>query len=394
MSIATSKAIKGKEAKLARTAGHVAAESVGPRKSALAKLDQRVAARQKGVKSAVGVVQIRVDRLEPDEEQPRQNFDEAELHMLAESLKSRGQLQPIRVRYELKSDTYVIIAGERRWRAAQLAGLTELTAVIESRTQTKDDLLIDQVTENIARADLGPIDEAFAFQKLIELRKCSVSDLAKTLGLSQGRVSKSLALLKLSIRVRIMIEEGKIGPAIGYELSRVGNGDFQMEFADEAYSRGLSRDAVAKMVDAHLGKSKPQDPKRPDVILEIPSGLLPKRPLPIHLELEALAEKFKKTLEPIPRESKVVKPVPLQRVEPEPEDRDNEIPAEFQAIEVNDPLQFYEGSLEYPFVLGHGVTVIISYDERKNNPVNPVQALEWALSSARYRFRPVQGGGR
>ena len=113
---------------------------------------------------------IPLDRIAPDPNQPRKDFKPEALERLAVSLKERGQLQPIRVRWNAPLDRWIIIAGERRWRAAALAGMATVAAVEASQPLTEDEILEDQLVENCVRSDLLPVEQARAFKTLMESR--------------------------------------------------------------------------------------------------------------------------------------------------------------------------------------------------------------------------------
>ena len=122
-----------------------------------------VPSRYDGVTRPKDVLTVPIAKLVPDSEQPRSEFDDDELQRLAESLRSRGQLQPIRVRWDAIRELWVIVSGERRWRAAGLAGLAALACVEVKGELTPESILEDQLVENCLRSDLKPIEEARAF---------------------------------------------------------------------------------------------------------------------------------------------------------------------------------------------------------------------------------------
>src|SRR4051812_28313956 len=113
---------------------------------------------------------ISVDRITADPDQPRRDFDPEELERLAESMRTRGQLQPIRVRWDEGQGRYVVIMGERRWRAARMAGLAELACVVQEGELDPDDRLAVQLVENALRSDLKPIEQAHAYRALMEAK--------------------------------------------------------------------------------------------------------------------------------------------------------------------------------------------------------------------------------
>jgi ParB family transcriptional regulator, chromosome partitioning protein len=198
---------------------------------------------------------IRVDRIVADPNQPRTEFDSDALARLAESLKTRGQLQPIRVRWDDQVDRYVIVVGERRWRAAGLAGLETLACVVVTGVATSEDLLEDQLVENALREDLKPVEQARAFRSLMVSRGLSQRQLAERLQIGQGSVSKALALLGLPVEVQASVDAGEIGPDTAYQLSRVADRVEQVELARETAKGAVRRDEVKARVRSPQKKS-------------------------------------------------------------------------------------------------------------------------------------------
>src|SRR5512142_864505 len=187
---------------------------------------------------------IRVDRIIRDPNQPRTEFDPDALDRLAQSLRERGQLQPIRVRWDDAADRYVVVVGERRWRAAQLAGLESLACVVVAGEPTAEDLLEDQLVENALREDLKPIEQAKAYQSLMVSRGLSTRQLAERLQIGAASVAKALALLTLPGDVQEAVEAGRIAPGTAYELSKVEDSAEQVALAKEAAAGRLRRDEV------------------------------------------------------------------------------------------------------------------------------------------------------
>ena len=149
---------------------------------------------------------LKLNLIEPNSEQPRKKFDEESLQELADSIKQYGILQPLIV--QKKGNHYEIIAGERRWRAAKLAGVTDVPVLIREydKQQTMEIALI----ENVQRADLNPIEEAQAFQQLIQEFHLTQEEIANRVSKNRATITNSMRLLKLDIRVQDMLAEGKI----------------------------------------------------------------------------------------------------------------------------------------------------------------------------------------
>jgi ParB family chromosome partitioning protein len=185
-----------------------------------------------------------VDRLTRDPHQPRTEFDEEGLRRLAQSLKDRGQLQPIRVRWDEAEGRYAVVIGERRWRAAQLAGLEVLACVVMTGPAAAEDLLEDQLIENCLREDLKPIEQARAYRSLMDSRGLSQRQLAERLQIGHPAIAKALALLHLPDEIQESVERGEIAPGTAYELSKVEDFAEQTRLAREAAAGLLKRDEI------------------------------------------------------------------------------------------------------------------------------------------------------
>ena len=208
---------------------------------------------------------IRLDRIIPDADQPRTEFDAAELERLAESLKARGQLQPIRVRYDAQVDRYIVIAGERRYRAALLAGL-ESIACIEADAASPEDILEDQLVENALRSDLKPVEQAHAYRRLLTARNLTHRQLAERLHVGHASIARALALLDLPELIQAKVESGAIAANTAYELSKVDDPGEQAELAREAEAGRLKRDQL---------KERTRTPRAPK--LSIPDAAADRR---------------------------------------------------------------------------------------------------------------------
>ena len=193
---------------------------------------------------------IQVDRVVPDPNQPRKEFEPDSLLQLAESLKERGQLQPIRVRWDAAMESWVIIAGERRWRAAVQAGLPTITAVEATKPLTEDEILEEQLIENCVREDLKPIEQARAYKALIDSRGITQRQLAEKLRIAQATVAKTLALLTLPGEIQASVDASEIGPAEAYQLSRIDDPEEQTAMAREAKAGRVSRDDIEQRTRA------------------------------------------------------------------------------------------------------------------------------------------------
>ena len=168
---------------------------------------QTVSASQAGKNKEQDIVQLPVDKLVPNPGQPRKNFDETELQELADSIKTYGIIQPI-IAANAGDGTYIIIAGERRTRAAKIAGLSAVPVIVRDYTDQKK--LEISLIENIQRSDLNPIEEAAAFKNLMDFSNLSQDELATRMGKNRSTVANALRLLKLPIEIQKSSEEGKV----------------------------------------------------------------------------------------------------------------------------------------------------------------------------------------
>jgi len=192
------------------------------------------------------VIEMDINKLEPNPDQPRKKFNQETLEELAESIKEFGLIQPIVVNKE--KDFYRIIAGERRYRASRLAKLTKVPVIIK----TYDELQALQVAliENIQREDLNPIEEALCYQKLEEYFFFKKEDIAKKIGKSRNTVSSVMGLLALPDDVQNLIVEGKLTAGAARALLSVEDSDEQFAIAQKVIEEGLSVKLTEKLVEA------------------------------------------------------------------------------------------------------------------------------------------------
>lgn len=206
---------------------------------------------------------IDLDRLAADPDQPRKEFDPEELDRLAASLKERGQLQAARVRYDEAADRWVIVAGERRFRAARLAGLPALVCVEAKGAQSPDDRLEDQLVENCVREDLKPVEQARAFRALLDRRGCSHRELAGSLGVSHQAVARALALLDLPADLRAKVDAGAVPASAAAEAARAGDDSERRALIERVESGAMTRDDVTRAVKARGAKGRGVKPRPP-----------------------------------------------------------------------------------------------------------------------------------
>ncbi len=179
---------------------------------------------------------LKVSLIEPNGTQPRKNFDEAALQELADSIKTYGVLQPLIV--QKKDSHYEIIAGERRWRAAKLAGLTEVPVMI--REYDKQKTMEIALIENVQRADLNPIEEAQAYQRLIQEFHLTQEEIAARVSKNRATVTNSMRLLKLDDRVQQLLIDEKISSGHARALLGLENGERQFQTAQKIVEERLS----------------------------------------------------------------------------------------------------------------------------------------------------------
>ena len=185
-----------------------------------------------------------VSSIEPNRNQPRKNFDKAELEELTDSIKRYGVIQPLVV--QKKNDYYEIIAGERRWRAAKLAKLKEVPVVIkEYEPQEASEIAL---IENLQRSDLNPIEEAKAYKNLIEEYDLRQEDVATRLSKSRSAITNSMRLLNLSDEVQAMIEAGELQMGHARALLGLELEDLQEKTAKTVVDKGLSVRETEKLV--------------------------------------------------------------------------------------------------------------------------------------------------
>ena len=257
----------GKLDELMSTSRGIAAESMGagrsPTHSTMHSASAPVAAaapdRLQGITRSRNVAEISLDKLDRDPDQPREEFDEESLARLAASMQAKGQLQPIRVRWDEGKGVYLIVFGERRWRAAKMAGMATMTCVILDGPVSAPDMLALQLVENMLREDLRPIEQARAFRTLIDRNGWSTRQLAAELAITQSDVVRALALLELPPPVQEQVEQGSLPPSTAYEISKVENQAAQAELAARVVAEGLSRQetvAEVRRAVSRPGKAK------------------------------------------------------------------------------------------------------------------------------------------
>ena len=198
---------------------------------------------------------VRITQIEPNREQPRKNFDEDALQELADSIKQFGLLQPILV--QDRKTYYEIIAGERRWRAAKLAGLKEVPVII--RDYSEQEIVEISLIENIQREDLNPIEEAQAYKRLLTEFNLKQDEVAERVSKSRTAVTNSMRLLKLCDEVQQMIIDDMLSTGHARALISIEDPEQQYTIAQKVFDEKLSVRDVEKLVK---DLNKPEKPKK------------------------------------------------------------------------------------------------------------------------------------
>lgn len=201
---------------------------------------------------------ININEVEPNRNQPRKAFDEETLEELAASIKQFGMIQPIVV--QKKDDYYEIIAGERRWRAAKIAGLKEIPVII--KTYSENEILEISLIENIQREDLNPIEEAKAYKALMDEFELKQEEIAEKVSKSRSTITNSLRLLKLNEAVQNMLIDGEISMGHARALLSISDEKIQLLMAERVRDEGLSVRNIEKIVKGlTTGKEKKKEEK-------------------------------------------------------------------------------------------------------------------------------------
>jgi len=250
----------GKLDALMKASAGIASESMGrppaaPTMSRASAPDPAGPDRFQGVVRSKAAAEVPLTKIAPDPDQPREDFDREALDRLAGSLKGRGQLQPIRVRWDEGRGLYVIVCGERRWRAAGMAGMTAMSCVIMEGPVSPGELLTIQVVENALREDLKPVEQARAFRSLMDLNGWSTHQAARELAVDQSSVVRSLALLDLPAAVQAQVEQGTLTPSAAYEVSKLDDPGVQADLATRVVTEGLSRAETVEAVRRTAGRA-------------------------------------------------------------------------------------------------------------------------------------------
>ena len=228
------------------------------------------------------VVELKLNDISPNDGQPRKNFDEEKINSLASSIEENGIIQPIIV--QKKGDGYRIVAGERRWRAARIAGLSVIPAIVRDLTdrQTMEQALI----ENIQREDLNPIEEAMAIQNLLKTHKLTQDQLAKKLGKGRSSIANTLRILELDESLQEFVSRGDLSEGHAKVILGVKDKEDQRKVADYIMTRDLNVRQAEVFVKKFLDSQNAPDKKKVMETLDIRFAL----------SLKEVETKFKKGL--------------------------------------------------------------------------------------------------
>lgn len=220
---------------------------------------------QKKEKNKTGEIQLKITRIEPSQEQPRKDFNEEQMKELADSIRQYGILQPLLV--QKKGDYYEIIAGERRWRAAKMAGLKEVPVVI--REYNAQQAVEISLIENVQREDLNPIEEAMAYQRLMQEFHLTQEEIADRVSKNRTTITNSVRLLNLCEEVQKMLMSGQITSGHARALLGIEDGEVQLQIAQRIEKERLSVREVEKLVKAMGKEPRKKKENQQDEALEL-----------------------------------------------------------------------------------------------------------------------------
>jgi len=219
-----------------------------------------------------GVNELKITEIEPNVNQPRKKFDDEKLRHLSDSINQHGMVQPIIVKRE--NDIYRIIAGERRWRAARLAGLDTVPVVIKDITNKE--IMEIALIENLQREDLNPIEEAEAFEKLMSEYKITQEQLSQTVGKSRSSIANSVRLLSLTEKVRSFLINGEISSGHARALLAIEDKNQQEIIAQEIITKNLNvreTEKVVKNILTKKSRSKSKQQSKDENFIDIEEKL-------------------------------------------------------------------------------------------------------------------------
>jgi ParB family transcriptional regulator, chromosome partitioning protein len=215
---------------------------------------------------------VPIGHVTPDPNNPRTEWDEEDLARLADSIRQRGLIQPIRTRWDETLGKHVVTVGERRYRAALLAGLTHVPCICTTTSPTEAEILVEGLQENLLRSDLGPLDQARAYQRYLDLTGETAAKLAEILCVHPSTVSRALALTQLPAEVQAAVSTGEISPTAGAEIARIKNPEVAKKVARKAAETKAPVTEVEKQVRQKRGVPAKATPTQPFIQYKISRG--------------------------------------------------------------------------------------------------------------------------
>lgn len=215
-----------------------------------------------------GVLQLPIDRIIPNPHQPRSSFDQVKLEELADSIRTHGLIQPLVVTETVEG--FVLIAGERRWRASRLAGLEQVPVIVKE--STPQDMLELALIENIQRADLNPMEEAHAYRQLMEEFGLTQEEVAERVGKARSTVANLVRLLTLPDSIQVAVNDGRLSGAHARALLPLPTAEMQVAAMNQVVKLGLSVRQTETLVASLLAESRPEPRPRkqlPPELIEI-----------------------------------------------------------------------------------------------------------------------------
>lgn len=215
-----------------------------------------------------GVMQVPIERIIPNPHQPRSSFDQDKLEELAESIRTHGLIQPLVVTETVEG--FVLIAGERRWRASRLAGLEQVPVIVKE--STPQDMLELALIENIQRADLNPMEEAHAYRQLMDEFGLTQEEVAERVGKARSTVANLVRLLTLPDSIQIAVNDGRLSGAHARALLPLPTAEMQVGAMNQVVKLGLSVRQTETLVTNLMAESRPEPRPRkqlPPELIEI-----------------------------------------------------------------------------------------------------------------------------
>ena len=232
-------------------------ESIGVRNTDWnPRLSPRAQTKDIGRSSLRSFGMLAVEQIVADPHQPRREFDPDEIEQLAESLKRTGQLHPIRVRWEPDLDKWVILTGERRFRATIRAGLDKVACYFHEGDLNASEILEQQLVENLLRSGLKPLEEARAYAELMNINSWTGKEMAASLKVSESRVCRALALLDLPEDVQQQIDSGEIAKTSAYEISKSKDTQQQRKLGQRAAAGKITQRQLSESSSSRRRKAK------------------------------------------------------------------------------------------------------------------------------------------